>query len=501
MSESTGERGPIRYTNKDYESLREALLELARERLPEWTDHSANDPGVVLLELFSAMGDVLLHYQDRLANESYLHTARERRSVVNLLRLIGHELAPPAPATADLTLGFAPDAGGSVTIEPGTAFETDAEATGKPIPFRYLLDPVTIDLDRLELETHGGEAFKVFRPLPVVQVDAAYDEEILGSSDDTPGQRFAVPQKPVILSTLDVQVEEGAGTRLWERRDSLLNSRPGDRHYVVRYDESDTAWVEFGDGRYGRIPPRGRNSIRASYRVGGGERGNVPARSITEAISDVPDLEIVVNERQANGGRDAEAINEAIARAPRQFRSMGRAVTARDYEDHALAFGLGKVRATATNWNRIELCVAPAGGGYPSETLKHDLRRYFDSRRVVTSILTFRDPRYVPVHVEGRLEVQAYHFADQVREKVEAGVRELLCFENVRFGDRLFLSKVYEAVEAVQGVRGVTISRFERDDPPPDQAPGRLEFEAEEIPIAAHPRGIRLDVVGGQGGA
>ena len=60
----------IDYTNKDYGALRNAMLELAKEKLPAWTDHSANDLGVILLELFAYMGDSLFYYLDRLANES-----------------------------------------------------------------------------------------------------------------------------------------------------------------------------------------------------------------------------------------------------------------------------------------------------------------------------------------------------------------------------------------------------------------------------------------------
>jgi len=50
----------IDYTRKDYQSLVTALLELGRNKLPEWTDQSANDPGVVLTELFAYMGVVVL---------------------------------------------------------------------------------------------------------------------------------------------------------------------------------------------------------------------------------------------------------------------------------------------------------------------------------------------------------------------------------------------------------------------------------------------------------
>src|SRR5262245_29045603 len=98
----------IDYTSKDYASLRRAMLELARYRLPEWTDQSPSDLGALLVDLFAYMGDVILYYQDRIANESFLTTAIERRSVLNALRLIGYELSPPTPATAEITLFFKP---------------------------------------------------------------------------------------------------------------------------------------------------------------------------------------------------------------------------------------------------------------------------------------------------------------------------------------------------------------------------------------------------------
>src|SRR5512139_251126 len=96
----------IDYTGKDYESLRQAMIDLASEKLPDWTDRSPNDLGVVLVELFAYMGDMLMYYQDRIANEGYLDTAVEPRSIANLLRLIGYKMRPVRPATAGLVLTY-----------------------------------------------------------------------------------------------------------------------------------------------------------------------------------------------------------------------------------------------------------------------------------------------------------------------------------------------------------------------------------------------------------
>src|SRR5258705_2225406 len=140
----------INYTNKDYESLVTALLDVAQERLPEWTDHSSNDLGVVLTELFAYMGDVTLYYTDRALNEVVLDTAIERRSLVNLLRLIGYELRPSRPASADLTLLFDKDAAGSVVVPKGSEFETEIKVAGKPLRFRYLRADLPIDRTALQ---------------------------------------------------------------------------------------------------------------------------------------------------------------------------------------------------------------------------------------------------------------------------------------------------------------------------------------------------------------
>jgi hypothetical protein len=494
-------RPRIDYTHKDFASLRDAMLELAAEKLPAWTDHSPNDLGVMLVELFAYMGDIMLYYQDRIAHESYLDTAVERRSVVNLLRLLGYELRPPTAASADLTLLFDKAAPGTVTIPTAAEFETNAQLTGKPVTFQYVREPLTVDLDQLPIQQHSdGQKYKFFRTLPVIQVDRVVTGEVVGSSDGSAGQRFALLGVPLIEGTLELRVDEGGGPKLWERRSSLLYSSAGDEHYDVRRDENGVAWVGFGDDKYGKIPRRGRNNILATYRTSGGEKGNVPPFSITEAVTNIDRLKLVLNAGPAVGGAEAEPSEEAALRAPKLFRAMGRAVTAGDFEAHAHEFGVGKARARSAGWNSIDLFVAPAGGGLPSDTLKEDLRNYFESKRMMTSIVEIQDPVYVSVYVEGTLEIEAYFYASQVQERVENAVRSLLAFDNVAFEATLYLSKVYEAIEAIDGVRGVNVTRFARSDSTtPLPADGTLRFGWNEIPQAGRAKGILLtEVIGGR---
>jgi Baseplate J-like protein len=85
-----------------------------------------DDPTMALLDAWATVLDVLTFYQERLANEGYLRTATERRSVLELARAIGYELNPGVAASADLAFEMetAPGAPEVVTLEVGTRVQS-----------------------------------------------------------------------------------------------------------------------------------------------------------------------------------------------------------------------------------------------------------------------------------------------------------------------------------------------------------------------------------------
>lgn len=60
---------------------------------------SDDDPTIALLDAWGVVADVLTFYQERIANEGYIRTATERRSVLELARAIGYELNPGVAAS------------------------------------------------------------------------------------------------------------------------------------------------------------------------------------------------------------------------------------------------------------------------------------------------------------------------------------------------------------------------------------------------------------------
>ena len=71
----------INYLAKDYASFRQLILDRLALLVPDWTERHVPDLGIALVELLAYTGDYLSYYQDAVATEAYLDTARQRISV------------------------------------------------------------------------------------------------------------------------------------------------------------------------------------------------------------------------------------------------------------------------------------------------------------------------------------------------------------------------------------------------------------------------------------
>lgn len=82
----------INYLAKDYDSFRQLILDRLSLIMPSWQERHVPDLGITLVEILAYNGDYLSYYQDAVATEAYLETARQRISVRRHVRLIDYFL-------------------------------------------------------------------------------------------------------------------------------------------------------------------------------------------------------------------------------------------------------------------------------------------------------------------------------------------------------------------------------------------------------------------------
>ncbi|MFJ1877757.1 putative baseplate assembly protein [Streptomyces sp. KS_5] len=127
-------------------AMTRALAASAHPELASLTTRDAADPALALLDAWACVGDVLTFYQERIADEGYLGTATERRSLTELGRLVGYRPRPGLAADGWLAYTLDPDpADVEVTVpagaqvqsvpDPGQApavFETSQDLSARP---------------------------------------------------------------------------------------------------------------------------------------------------------------------------------------------------------------------------------------------------------------------------------------------------------------------------------------------------------------------------------
>ncbi|MDB5034135.1 MAG: hypothetical protein JWQ98_1376 [Chlorobi bacterium] len=106
------------------ETMMARLSSNALPQLAGLTTRELDDPAIALMDAWSTVGDVLTFYQERIANEGFLRTATERRSVLELARLVGYRLRPGVASSVYL----------AYTLEKGNRATIPAGARAQSVP-------------------------------------------------------------------------------------------------------------------------------------------------------------------------------------------------------------------------------------------------------------------------------------------------------------------------------------------------------------------------------
>ena len=95
----------VNYLNKDFVSLRNALIDYSKTYYPEtYKDFNETSPGMMLMEMTSYVGDVLNFYIDKQFREMLLPLAKEKKNIIHLAKAFGYKTANTKPALAEITI-------------------------------------------------------------------------------------------------------------------------------------------------------------------------------------------------------------------------------------------------------------------------------------------------------------------------------------------------------------------------------------------------------------
>ncbi|MEH2372465.1 putative baseplate assembly protein [Nostoc sp.] len=355
----------------------------------------------------------------------------------------------------------------------------------KPHTFLVFARPLTYSYKRESITIYGNV---------VKATHGKTHAEVLGSGDGTKAnQQFTLSQPPLtylpapipsgVASTLEVYVNDVR----WQEVENLIQLSPTDRAYITQTDSDGNTTIIFGNGKHGARLPSGIENVKAVYRSGIGQGGNVAAAKITQLVMQPLGLRGVLNPIAATGGANAESDDEIRRNASVGVTSLKRAVSVADYANFARSFtGIGKANAQRlSNSSRKILHITIAGADDIHIDRNSDLYRSF-----IEALYQFGHP-YQPLQVDMR-ELMLLIISAKVRIlpnyqwtpvalKIRTTLFDKFSFEHQELGENVVLSKVITTIQQVPGVDYVYVDILDSVYETEAQNPDSLNTKLKEL--------------------
>jgi hypothetical protein len=304
-----------RFAGKDFFTFVDDLI--SRIQLlfvTEFNDFVSSGTGQMLIDIVSWACETLSFYIDRQASESYLQTAKLRRSVNRLCRQVGYKMSPATAASVDL----------SVNLQEIQSFDVAV-----PIGFQFAGPNSLVFEATEEVIFPAGEG-----PLSTPRTISAREGVTRTKkfrSNGSKNQSFQLvvgEGKYVAEETVSVTV----GGAPWS--ESTFITYDATDQYEIDYNLSPPI-VRFGDAVAGNIPPTGADIV-VTFVETSGSSGLVLRDSIDDVVNPLvvafTDIGLVItNDNPSSGGSGPESLESARRNAPLYFAARDVAVVQSDY--------------------------------------------------------------------------------------------------------------------------------------------------------------------------
>ena len=266
---------PIKYTDRDFQSIKQSLFDYAKKYYPNTAaDFNEASFGALMLDMVSYVGDVLSFYVDYQASESFMDSAVEFKNVLRLAQQMGFKYTPDVSAFGSVALfvkvpanvnGLGPDLNYMPVLRRNSKFTS--RQTG--VAF-FLIDDVDFGASDNQVivtdvdSTTGNPTFYAIKAYGnVISGDVATTSITVG--DYTPYKKFELeaPNLAEVISVTDTQ-----GNDYFEvdylSQDLIYTSVPNDgedkalvpnyfkavsvpRRFVIERND-DGSFIQFGGG-------------------------------------------------------------------------------------------------------------------------------------------------------------------------------------------------------------------------------------------------------------
>lgn len=471
------------YSSRDYSTIKSDLLARAGRVVPEWTDRDPADFGMLLVDLWAQMGDVLHYYVDRAAGESLLSTATQRESVVSFANLFDYD--PNARTSARATVNLQNTSNVSVTIPRYTKFI--ARYDGRTYQ-AYAYGDTTLA---------PGVTGTVFLREGSIVVNPA--ETLTNNSSGRSGQTYSLTNRGVVNESVEVFVYEDGVTPVPYRYVSRLsNALSGDRVFTLRSTPEGRTQVVFGTDTRGFVPPS-NTVITAVYAYSSGSLGNLPANSVTAFRETTPEGVNILSSSAFVGGENEESIESLKRTIPSLISTQNRAVTIVDFIN--LAQSLENVSKATASYSTSASATAVSVTVFPQENRASDYLTTTDvsqtvSQTVKDSVARLIAPKallgvtvlcadtieWVPVDIAVTVYASSLVSAANVKKDVEDAIDNLFSFDRVSFGQTLSLGRTYRSILNNFGVDYATITLFDLASADPQGVQNSIDIPSNKLP-------------------
>lgn len=458
------------YFSMDVESIYSYMKELVPQFMPEWTDTSDDDAGMVILGIIAYALDITLYNMERNAREVNIATARTRRGILNSAKGAGYDVGTQTTAKGFVTIEFLDDYTEMELNYPLLSIGTTPDNNGASIMFETT-EPFTKNI---------GEN-KVM--IPIVQ-GVTKINELVGESEGL-SRTTVLLERDILLDTLTITTEYNGETIVWNRVDNFLESEEDSNHYTVTIVEDNKTEIIFGNGITGAIPPK-NSFIYASYRQGGGVQGNLPVGVIntifTSGFNNYNAILQCYNGEPTSGGSDYESNESIKANVPKQRRTRGFVITRQDAEDKA-SMQVGVLSAKAVEsftTNILMVYIIMEGLEEPTETDKMRVKEALDEQRVGNVDIRVEGATIYRVRPTIQVIIEQRYDANIVKNAVRDEIMNYYNKDNVQFGVDFYSNKLIDLAFNVKGVVNAT----KDDKEVPDVKVGETEiFTIDDINI------------------